>query len=153
MRSTLLCTKRCFLEIHGGRVLKASPPRPWTAKNSENMTHISYLFWNVIFCFMIWPLEPWNLTHVSELFFKGHILFHGLATKTVKQVAGKWFHSTTTVLLYDKKLRFIGSSIKHHSVHSWDIQSVKLFHSILQHIIDSQATVCGWWWKQIKALG
>ena len=40
--------------------LRAYPPRPWTAKNSENMTHLSELFWNVIFCFTVWPPKPWN---------------------------------------------------------------------------------------------
>ena len=86
-------------------------------------------------------------------FLKRHLLFHGLASETVKQVAGRRFRSSTTVLLYVKKRRFLGCSVKHHSIHGWDIQTVKLFHSILQHIMDSQATVCGWSWKQIKALG
>ena len=40
--------------------IRASPPRPWTAKNSENMTHVSEIFWNVIFCFTFWPPKMWN---------------------------------------------------------------------------------------------
>ena len=40
--------------------LRASPPRPWAAKNSENMTHVSEKNWNFIFCFTVWPPKPWN---------------------------------------------------------------------------------------------
>ena len=40
--------------------IRASPPRPWAAKNSENMTHVSEIFWNFIFCFTVWPPKPWN---------------------------------------------------------------------------------------------